>query len=70
MIMAKRKKLDTPQPIQTPSLTEDKPIPTPTIKVEATPLRDTILDLREKGFDDNRIAARLMIQKSIVEHTK
>lgn len=32
--------------------------------------RDTILDLREKGFDDNRIAARLMIQKSIVENTK
>ena len=32
--------------------------------------RDTILNLREKGFDDNRIAARLMIQKSIVENTK
>jgi cytochrome oxidase assembly protein ShyY1 len=32
--------------------------------------RVTILDLREKGFDDNRIAARLMIQKSIVENIK
>ena len=32
--------------------------------------REMILDLRAKGFDDNRIAARLMIQKSIVENTK
>tara|TARA_R110000796_G_scaffold18159_2_gene55174 strand:+ start:757 stop:963 length:207 start_codon:yes stop_codon:yes gene_type:complete len=32
--------------------------------------REMILDLREKGFDNNRIAARLMIQKSIVENTK
>ena len=29
--------------------------------------REMILDLRVKGFDDNRIAARLEIQKAIVE---
>lgn len=32
--------------------------------------REKILDLRGKGFDDNRIAARLMISKAIVENTK
>ena len=30
--------------------------------------REMILDLRAKGFDTNRIAARLEIQKSIVEN--
>ena len=40
-----------------------------TLDVEDT-LRDQIISFREKGFDDNRIAARLMIQKSIVENTK
>ena len=29
--------------------------------------RQMILDLRAKGFDDNRIAARLEIRKDIVE---
>jgi len=29
--------------------------------------REMILDLRAKGFDTNRIAARLEIQKNIVE---
>jgi len=29
--------------------------------------REMILDLRAKGFDTNRIAARLEIQKDIVE---
>ena len=29
--------------------------------------REMILDLRAKGFDDNRIAARLEIRKDIVE---
>ena len=32
--------------------------------------REMILDLRAKGFDDNRIAARLEIQKAIVEKIK
>ena len=32
--------------------------------------REMILDLRGKGFDDNRIAARHMISKAIVENTK
>jgi hypothetical protein len=32
--------------------------------------REMILDLRVKGFDDNRIAARLEIQKAIVEKIK
>lgn len=32
--------------------------------------REMILDLRVKGFDDNRIAARLEIQKAIVENIK
>ena len=29
--------------------------------------REMILDLRVKGFDDNRIAARLEIRKDIIE---
>ena len=29
--------------------------------------REMILDLRAKGFDDNRIAARLEIRKDLVE---
>ena len=33
-------------------------------------LEEKILDLREKGFDDNRIAAMLLIHKHIVEQTK
>lgn len=32
--------------------------------------REMILDLRAKGFDDNRIAARLEIQKAIVENIR
>jgi hypothetical protein len=32
--------------------------------------REMILDLRVKGFDDNRIAARLEIQKAIVENIR
>lgn len=33
-------------------------------------LREKIISLRETGFDDNRIAARLMIHKHIVEKIK
>ncbi len=44
-----------------------------TIQVEQEPvvdtLRDSILHYKCLGWDDNRIAARLMIQKSIVEQT-
>ena len=32
--------------------------------------REMILDLRAKGFDDNRIAARLEIRKDIVENIR
>ena len=32
--------------------------------------REMILDLRAKGFDNNRIAARLEIRKDIVENIR
>ena len=31
-------------------------------------MRDMVFDLRDKGFDTNRIAARLEIRKDIVEN--
>tara|TARA_R100001463_G_C3508042_1_gene219717 strand:+ start:916 stop:1131 length:216 start_codon:yes stop_codon:yes gene_type:complete len=38
-----------------------------TLPVKEEIEREMILDLRAKGFDTNRIAARLEIQKDIVE---
>ena len=37
------------------------------IDSEEVLMREMIFDLRDKGFDINRIAARLEIQKTIVE---
>ena len=37
------------------------------IDSEEVLMREMIFDLRDKGFDTNRIAARLEIQKTIVE---
>ena len=39
-------------------------IPTPQPK---DPLAEKVLALRDKGFDNNRIAANLMIHKSVVD---
>lgn len=54
--MAKKAKIEDtiPEPI----------VVTPTPK---HPMEDKIKELRAKGFDDNRIAANLMIHKHIVE---
>ena len=63
--MAKRKQIEeTPEEIQLPV----EPTPTPEVK----PTHDTsvimkVENLRAKGFDNNRIAATLMIHKHIVE---
>ena len=55
--MAKKIKLD--EEIQQPY------IPTPEPK---DPLVEKVLALRDKGFDNNRIAANLMIHKSVVDN--
>jgi len=65
-----KKKIEINEPIQTPSLTEDKPIETPTVNVVKDPLADKVKALRDKGFDDNRIAATLMIQVSTLNDYK
>ena len=63
--MAKRKQIEeTPEEIQLPV----EPTPTPEVK----PTYDNSLvmkveNLRAKGFDNNRIAATLMIHKHIVD---
>lgn len=40
------------------------------IPIVEDPLREQVILLRAKGFDDNRIAARLMVHKHIVESIK
>lgn len=78
--MAKRKKkvasvnLDTIDSIgtfpveETPSLSNDNSTDDTTVSSIDNSLRDMILDYKAKGWDDNRIAARLAIKKSIVEN--
>ena len=62
--MAKKKEvIETEEhfPIQVP------PTPTPTYK---HPVQDRVLEFRAKGFDNNRIAALLGIQKSVIDGIK
>ena len=42
------------------------PTPTPEVEVEY-PHKDKVLEFREKGYDNNRIAALLGIQKHFVD---
>ena len=44
-------------------------VPTPT-QVYKHPVEDRVLEFRAKGFDNNRIAALLGIQKSIIDGIK
>lgn len=60
--MAKKKKST---PIVTPEVTSKA---YNILSDENESNREMILDLRAKGFDTNRIAARLEIQKSVVEN--
>jgi len=62
--MAKSKKITTEKELVSniKEMTGDITLP---VKDEIE--REMILDLRAKGFDTNRIAARLEIQKDIVE---
>jgi len=63
--MAKRKQIEeTPEEIRLPI--EPTPTPTPTPSVDNSIVMK-VENLRAKGFDDNRIAATLMIHKHIVE---
>ena len=50
-------------PIQVP------PTVTPT-QVYKHPVQDRVLEFRAKGFDNNRIAALLGIQKSVIDGIK
>lgn len=56
--------------IEKPFLPEDKSTDTTTVKVVKDPLADKIKSLRDKGFDDNKIAATLMIQVSTLNDYK
>ncbi len=47
--------------------TKDKVQSTTSIKREVDPLREKILDLRAKGYDNNRIASLLAIHKQTVD---
>ena len=44
-----------------------EPTPTPVYK---HPVQDRVLEFRAKGFDNNRIASLLGIQKSVVDGIK
>ncbi len=44
-----------------------KSVPTKSVKKKVDPIVDKIKQLDERGFDINRIAAMLMIQKSLVK---
>lgn len=70
--MAKKQKIQTDihqeHWTETTSLPEDLfPSDTSTNKVKET-LAEQIKSFKDKGWDDNRIAARLMISKEIVEN--
>ena len=73
--MAKKKETEEHLAVQvapTPQVVEvfDTVItPTPTPVVEY-PYKDKVLEFREKGFDNNRIAALLGIQKHFVDGVK
>jgi len=64
--MAKKKKIEETEeyfPIQVPPTVA----PTPIYK---HPVQDRVLEFRAKGFDNNRIAALLGIQKSVIDGIK
>jgi len=65
--MAKKKKIvETEEyfPIQVP------PTPTPEVINYKHPVQDRVLEFRAKGYDNNRIAALLGIQKSVIDGIK
>ena len=45
----------------------NKSVPTKSVKKKVDPIVDKIKQLDERGFDINRIAAMLMIHKSLVK---
>ena len=65
--MAKKSRLEA---IENLKETEEQLINDIIIPAIEKSLEEKILDLREKGFDDNRIAAMLLVHKHIVEQTK
>lgn len=65
--MAKKTRLEA---IQNLKETEQALINDTIIPAIEDHLREKVLDLRAKGFDDNRIAAMLLIHKYIVEQIK
>lgn len=73
MANKKDKNLDKEEifkPIDTSHLTEDKPLPTPTPKQDKDPYAEKVRTLRDKGFNNNQIAAMLMIHKQTVDNIK
>jgi hypothetical protein len=52
---------------ETSSEENSKSVPTKSVKKEVDPIVSKIKQLDERGFDHNRIAAMLMIQKSLVK---
>lgn len=52
---------------ETTSLSNDNSTDDTTVSSIPKSITEMILDYKAKGWDDNRIAARLNIQKSIVE---
>ena len=52
---------------ETSSLSNDKSTDDTTVSSIPKSVREMILDYKAKGWDNNRIAARFDIQKSIVE---
>jgi hypothetical protein len=62
--MAKKKEV-----IEEVESTPQEIIPTPTPQYKH-PIEDRVLEFRAKGFDNNRIAALLGIQKSVIDGIK
>ena len=54
---------------ETSSEENNKNVPTKSVKKKVDPIVDKIKQLDKRGFDHNRIAAMLMIQKSLVKET-
>jgi uncharacterized protein (UPF0335 family) len=69
--MAKKTYTEEPQPIATPQLESQETILEEVIKPHIEDyISKRVKDLRAKGFDNNRIAATLMIHKHIVDDIK
>ena len=54
---------------ETSSEENSKSVPTKSVNKKVDPIVDKIKQLDKRGFDHNRIAAMLMIQKSLVKET-